>query len=599
MAHIPAEPPPGLARLSWGLSIFTAIASLLLSLIASCLTSEGSCVGFGLNALAKLGEALYQSAEILLLHLPHKLLPPHDQSAAAHVLFQIARPLAVIAMSLTGVSLVIQFFGRTLWRSWTAKRGNHVVICGLSRAGQWLVEGFRHAGDRVLVIDEGVDRAAVANAMEAGACILFGNPQEQTTLRQAGIQRARYLYMAMDDAGANVGAALHAIDIMQDQPRRRVPAPYILVHIADPPLRASLRRHRAFSADQRRPRVSMFNIYEDNARLLLLNEYLDYVRIDEHDERVVQIVVLGFGRMGEEVLTRAAMVGHYANLKWLRAIVIDRQALQKERLFRAHYSQFGSVCDAQFLPLDTEDPTTHARIAACCADATQTLSTVVICLSQETRALSLALSLSDHLGPNVPIRLRLREQSGLAALLQESRAGGSLPRQITAFGLLHEARSRKNWGYEDLDNMARALHADYVRNRREQHPASADDRSMRDWDQLDDDLIDSNRQLADHIPVKLRAIGYHIARRGSNDPGRLVREFSDAQIELLAKMEHQRWMAERFLAGWQRGPRDLEKRCSPHLVAWEDVPPEIQEYDRNFARILPEVLELAGCEIRQ
>src|ERR1039458_3614085 len=41
--------------------------------------------------------------------------------------------------------------------------------------------------------------------------------------------------------------------------------------------------------------------------------------------------------MGEAVLTRAALTGHYANLKRLQAIVIDREADRKEKLFRNRY----------------------------------------------------------------------------------------------------------------------------------------------------------------------------------------------------------------------------------------------------------------------
>src|ERR1035438_4691002 len=75
--------------------------------------------------------------------------------------------------------------------------------------------------------------------------------------------------------------------------------------------------------------------------------------------------------------------------------------------------------------------------------------------------------------------------------------------------------------------------------------------------------------------------------------------FEGSELELLAKMEHKRWMAERFLAGWTLGPRDDEKRINPYLVEWEDLPPNIQDYDRNFVRILPNVLKQVNLEIRR
>jgi hypothetical protein len=125
-------------------------------------------------------------------------------------------------------------------------------------------------------------------------------------------------------------------------------------------------------------------------------------------------------------------------------------------------------------------------------------------------------------------------------------------------------------------------------------------RSSYPWKDLDDDLVESNRQLADHILVKLRAVGCHTVAKGNqDDPGAPVDRFEGAELELLAKMEHKRWMAERFLAGWSLGPRDDTKRINPYLVEWEHLPPNIQDYDRNFVRILSNVLKQVSLEIRR
>jgi len=58
-------------------------------------------------------------------------------------------------------------------------------------------------------------------------------------------------------------------------------------------------------------------------------------------------------------------------------------------------------------------------------------------------------------------------------------------------------------------------------------------------------------------------------------------------------------MAERFLAGWTSGPKDVEKRLSPYLIEWEDLPPNIQDYDRNSVRLIPGVLHSVNLEIRR
>jgi hypothetical protein len=76
MAHGPVEPPRGRARLGWWLSLITGGLSFVLSLIAFW-----SSLGW-----SRFGEALYSSAALLLLHLPHEAPPQHDELSLAHIL---------------------------------------------------------------------------------------------------------------------------------------------------------------------------------------------------------------------------------------------------------------------------------------------------------------------------------------------------------------------------------------------------------------------------------------------------------------------------------------------------------------------------------
>ena len=593
MAHgAGTPPPPGRERWLWMISTLAGVVSLVLSYRAFWTYLPSSVTGW-----RRIIEAVYSSAQLLLLHVSDADLVA--MSAENSPLFQAARFLAVIFMGTTRAALVFKFFGNELRRDGVSRIGGHTVICGLTPFGQQLAHEFSHLRDKLVVVaDDSMDSAAVANAMETGAGVLQGNAADARLLRKVYIHRAANVFVTSEDDGANIRVAKCAIEVVRANSTRRSTGPHIHVHISDPELRATLRLHRAFRADGI-ARVSMFNVFDNSARLMLLDHPLDYTRITENDERVVQIVIIGFGLMGEAVLTRAAMLAHYANLKPLRALVIDHDASRKERFFRSRYRHFSQVCDATFIQADAEEPLTRGWIQDFCADSQKTISTVVIALDNIARGLCIGLALADHLGPEIPIRVRSSDDSGLATSLRGAESDGSLPKQITEFGSMQEACARKNWLDDELDTMAKGLHKDYVRRRRDLHQQLVDDRSLRPWEQLDDDLIDSNRQLADHVPVKLRAIGCYRVRCGSEDPGIPVKSFTPDQVMLLAKMEHQRWMAERFLAGWSPGPRDVDKRSSPYLVEWENIPPEIQENDRRVADILPGVLASVGWEIRR
>lgn len=88
--------------------------------------------------------------------------------------------------------------------------------------------------------------------------------------------------------------------------------------------------------------------------------------------------------------------------------------------------------------------------------------------------------------------------------------------------MMSPVNTRKVLLKDDLDTFARAIHQDFVKKR------SADDRpaadpSMAPWESLDPGFKHSNRQQADHIAVKLRAVGCHSGPkgRGGQSPRRL------------------------------------------------------------------------------
>ncbi len=151
--------------------------------------------------------------------------------------------------------------------------------------------------------------------------------------------------------------------------------------------------------------------------------------------------------------------------------------------------------------------------------------------------------------------------------------------------------------------MARAIHEDYVSHQKAAGATPGANPSMAAWDDLPEDLKESNRQQADHIEMKLAAIGCGIqaltdwraaSLEGLPDEVRAVFD-----VERLARMEHERWWEERKRQGWSFAPgqKDLAKKTSPYLVPWKDLPPEIQEYDRNTVRGLPSFLAQAGFQV--
>lgn len=149
---------------------------------------------------------------------------------------------------------------------------------------------------------------------------------------------------------------------------------------------------------------------------------------------------------------------------------------------------------------------------------------------------------------------------------------------------------------ESREAIAKAVHEQFRRDHK--HDRDAKDPAMQPWDQLDEQLRESNRQQADDIGRKLLLIGYEFRPVTTGEVTNA--EFSPEEVELLAEHEHARWVEEREAAGWTLGPRDHEAKSSPYLVSWkalEDMDGDPQEWDRQAARNIPKIMANARFEV--
>jgi RyR domain len=146
-----------------------------------------------------------------------------------------------------------------------------------------------------------------------------------------------------------------------------------------------------------------------------------------------------------------------------------------------------------------------------------------------------------------------------------------------------------------LDRIARAIHERYRRNQARRKTAT--DPAVQPWGELAETLRESNRHQAGDIGRKVRGLGYRVV---STDGEPTVAQFTPEEIERLAMMEHDRWVAERRASGWTTGAvRDIERKITPHLVPWDQLAEEVREYDRDAVRAIPELMAEAGFEIRR
>lgn len=142
--------------------------------------------------------------------------------------------------------------------------------------------------------------------------------------------------------------------------------------------------------------------------------------------------------------------------------------------------------------------------------------------------------------------------------------------------------------------IAEAIHEKYRTDRAADK--SPDSPVLLPWSGLAESYKRSNREQADDLIRKLERVdcGYRPVTTGAHGALR----FSSKEVELLAELEHERWMKEKLDSGYSYGPeRDDERRTHPDLVSWSVLPEKRRQYDRDTVTAIPEFMARAKFEV--
>lgn len=515
-----------------------------------------------------------------------QLFALESNDAAMNWRLQFARFLAPLLTVSTAAMGLAALFGEKLRLFKLCFLRGHVVVCGAGRKGVQLVSEFR-TDHRVVVIESDPTSSEIATCRDFGATVITGDATEDSVLDRAGVHHAAYLFTVCDNDGVNVEVAVKAYQKIRKDPARLPRILKCYVHIIDLRLCALFKQHKIFTETRDQFDARVFNVYENSARMLQKKYPMDRGGIGPKDMRTVHLIVVGFGRMGESIVIQAARYGHYANGKSIHITVIDQSARKKEKNFISRYPQFYGACTCEFIESDIDDPDTIQNIRNWMEDS-RFLTTVVIKLDRDSFSLSCALSLCNdqlrHDKTDVPILVGMIEETGLTTLLKDS-DDGSWGSGIRPFGLLDKSCSRKTILNEDLDGLARAIHEDYLNACVKAGESLGDRPALREWKDLGHAYQNENRRQADHIEIKLRALGAQAVSTAETREQDF--DFSDEEIECLSRMEHQRWCAGIYLSG----------NDTSFLMPWESLPEHIRQRNRDTVGKIPEILKRQGLTI--
>jgi voltage-gated potassium channel Kch len=470
---------------------------------------------------------------------------------------------------------------------------DHIVVCGLGDKGLLLTKAFRERGDAVLVIEQDETNDRIQTGKELGAIVLVGSATEKEMLAKARVEKARYLISVCGDDGANAEVAAHARELAGSRAGRGLTC---VTHIVDPDLWYLLRRWEISTVGSFR--LQFFNVFDIGARALL-SAHPPFSEGEDEHTRPPHLLIVGAGKLGQNVVVHAARLWRDLPTKpgeRLQVTIIDAETPHlKEGLYLRHPG-LQAACEIQTQSMDLRSPQLHHGAFLFDAQKQFTVTRIYICVEEDTLGLSAALALLHRARVHkVPIVVRMTQDAGLATLLRAAPSGGRGFDNVHAFALLERVCQPDLVLGGTNEVLARSIHQRY---RMEQERAGQDARTnpaLVPWEKLPEELKESNRSQAAHIGMKLQAIGCDIAPL--TDWEAALFHFEPEEVEQMARMEHERWSAERRAQGWTVGPRDPVKKTNPSLVPWEKLPEATRALNQEEIQSMPATLARAGFQV--
>ncbi|HHJ16656.1 MAG TPA: hypothetical protein ENJ80_08170 [Gammaproteobacteria bacterium] len=474
-------------------------------------------------------------------------------------------PFTGVFAAIKGVLSLIHRQGKSLLRLRNIQ--DHAIVCGASQGGVHIARELVKNGVSVVVIDNTPPDVSPYKP-DPGIIQVAGNVQDAAVLQRAKVQTARYLFAATDRDADNIGVVHEAHRIVGAREREQDSCVLdCYAHVSDHRTRALFYTHPLFSDSGKRFNAQVFSLFDRGARLLFESFAPDRYRpIQGRDDSPVSIMIFGFSPLAKSLVLHVARIGHYANGRKVVISLIDEQAARQTAALSLSTPALEQLVDIkpQDLPIDGLSAACLQEIIASPADV------IYICAESDIQAFTLARRLVSLPGyEDIPIVAALLQTDALTELLYADRQ--AQPDNVELFSLLGNTGDMEQLIGEQQDEAAKIIHELYREDQFGQGETVESNASLAPWENLPEGIKDSNRGQADHLPIKLRAIGLSLddVLNAAQAP-----EFTPEQIHTLADMEHRRWVAEKRLAGWRptAGEKDSKRKLTPLLVDFDSLP---------------------------
>lgn len=534
----------------------------------------------------------------------------------------VMRELAILAFTVSTGSAIIIAYMRIFNARWDDLQAmyflkNHTIICGMSTRGKIMAQSIIAKHGQVVIIDIAEKHEDAAENRGKGVFVLHGDATLVDRLRDAGLFRAKSIVCLTDKDETNVmilETVRRAMDSREAKKAGSLASMHEKItcycHIADQNLSRYMQELPSLRASNPYVLYRIFNIQSITAAELLRKHPLDRFFSEKQPKPEYRATLIGSREFATALAYEMAQQCHYPthgsdNDPPVPVLtIVNKDAKDIVKSIEDECPQIIKYVQLEERSIAPKQVSTLDELVQALPD----IGCIYVALDDEISTLAIASRVQrivkrkqfSHLTviaitPPKTVRLSLRQwQDANAVPVIEAYESATLDVALDG------AR----------DRMARDVHELYIQNQIAEGAMHTPPRpAQRPWGDLDDFLRESNRQQIAHMAIKLRVLKLGIkegpeALGRSSEVGSLVTVRDDnPKLDILAAMEHQRWMAFHFVRGWQQAgvgqSRDDSIRVHEYLIPFKDLPKQIADYDRDAVKNMKSICQGAGLQLEK
>jgi len=468
----------------------------------------------------------------------------------------------------------------------------HLIFCGLGYKSFLLIQDYLRTGDnKIVVIEKDHENLLAGNIRDKRVRFIYGNAENPDILRRANITKTTTVFALTENDKTNINITHNIIDIFNKEDIEKKLK--IILHVSD---HFNMNIFKEFQERSvKNIDFHAFNIYQKIAAIVIDEYCPDKFRsFTSADAEQCHILVHGLNRIGEQIIKEAIQLYHFADLRKPGITIVDERLDEKVTEFRFKFPFIDQIADMKFInspDLFKDLKTTGIHDVSVCFICSETESQCYE-IAKRYRQLFFKLRHKDIFDLNE------REHPDLK-LLEDPRIVILLPRDPDILDLFVNFKSVTDFLHidtfafytnvcnkkmiaddEDMtDNIAMQIHNIYL--------GLEEAELMPAWEKLTDREKDYNRYPARHLAIKLRYLNAAMVPLTSTGvPFDIEKVPADKRL-VMAKMEHNRWIAEKILGSYMAfeeiSDRDLQRMLKSGLSLHKDIQPweELTEADRN------------------